>query len=277
MTKTKTNKTLKVGILGCGAIGSRMAQSFQNELKNYYELTGLFDINDFKVQELEEKLGSKKIAKKSFKDLLKSSDLIIEGISAKNTSQIIREILKAKKHVLVMSVGQLLNATDLFQLAEKNHCYLLIPSGAIAGLDAMKAAALVGVYQINLTTRKPVTAFENNPYLKEKKIDLGVIRKETLIFEGDVDTAVKHFPQSINVAATLAMAAKGREIISVKILTSPKFQGNSHEVEIVGEFGRMLTRTDNVPCLDNPKTSYLAVLSAIKILKQLGAYVKIGT
>ena len=274
MTK---NKFFKVGILGCGAIGSRIAQSFQNDLKGLYQLTGLFDIHPEKVQKLEESLGLKKIAKSSFKDLLKSSDLIVEAISARNTSQIIREILKAKKHVLVMSVGQLLNTAGLFQLAEKNECYLLVPSGAMAGLDAVKAAALAGVYQINLTTRKPPAAFEGNAYLKEKKINLSGIRKETLIFEGDVDTAVKHFPQSLNVAATLALAAKGREIISVKILTSPKFQGNSHEVEIIGEFGRLVTRTDNVPCPDNPKTSYLAVLSAVKILKQLGAHVKIGT
>ena len=273
----KKNKILKVGILGCGAIGSRIAESLKNDLKSQYELVGLFDIHEDKAKRLEEHLSLKRVVKKSYKDLLKSSDLIVEAVSAKNTPEIIREALRARKHVLVMSVGQLLNAPEIFQLAEKNECYLLVPSGAVAGLDAIKATALVGVYKIILTTRKPVAAFEGNAYLKEKKISLAGIRKETLIFEGDVDSAVKYFPQSINVAATIALAVKGREIISVRILTSPKYQSNSHEIEITGAAGTITTMTENVPCPDNPKTSYLAVLSAIKILKQLGTHVKIGT
>ena len=131
---TKTKKKFKVGIVGCGAIGSRIAKSLRNELKSCYELTGLFDINETKSEQLEQNLSLKKVVKKSFKDLIKSSDLIVEAVNAKNTSQMIREALKAKKHVLMMSVGQLLNAQELFQLAEKNQCFLFLPSGSLGSV-----------------------------------------------------------------------------------------------------------------------------------------------
>ena len=98
-----------------------------------------------------------------------------------------------------------------------------------------------------------------------------------VIFEGDVDSAVKYFPKNINVAATLALACGAKEKILVRLMTSPEYKTNSHEIEVIGDFGRMVALTDNVVCPDNPKTSYLAVLSAIQTLKQFFSGVKIGT
>ena len=96
---------------------------------------------------------------------------MIEAINAKNTRPMIREALNRKTSVLAMSVGKLLNASDLFRLAKQNQCHLLIPSGAIAGIDAIKAASLVGIDTLTLTTRKPTTGFIGNSYLKQKGID----------------------------------------------------------------------------------------------------------
>ena len=95
--------------------------------------------------------------------------------------------------------------------------------------------------------------------------------------KGDVYEALKHFPQNINVAATLALASKRSDILRIKIVTSPRYTTNSHEVEVVGDFGRLVTKTENVACPDNPKTSYLAVLSGIQTLKQYCNGILIGT
>ena len=103
------------------------------------------------------------------------------------------------------------------------------------------------------------------------------IKKETILFEGNVKEAVKCFPQNINVAATIALASGTKDKLKIRIATSPEYKVNSHEIEMVGEFGRLVTKTENVVCPDNPKTSYLAVLSAVQTLKQYFEGVKIGT
>lgn len=267
----------RIGIVGCGAIGSRMAKTIQRDLKSICRLTGLYDIDFFKVSELEKSLGLQNIKKNTLTDLIKSCDCMIEAVSADNTRAIIEEAIKAKKHVLAMSVGKLLNAKDLFELAEKNNCSLLLPSGAIAGIDAIKAASLTNIRSITLTSRKPLAGFRNNPYFLKRGLNLAKIREETVLFEGNVDKAVDLFPQNINVAATVALASQAKNKMKIRIITSPAYSRNSHEIEVLGDFGRIFTQTDNVVCPDNPKTSYLAVLSGIQTLKQFCTGILIGT
>ncbi len=275
--KPKTDRRVKIGIIGCGAIGSRIARSITKDFQRDCRLTGIYDIDQNKVDRLSQSLSLSEIAKRSMTELIRSCDCLVEAVTAKNTRSIIRQALAAKKSVLCMSVGKLLNSSDLFLLAKKNHCHLLLPSGAIAGLDAIKAASLVGIDTISLTTRKPPVGFEDNPYLKKKGIDPSKIKKKTLIFEGSVAQAVKAFPRNINVAATLTLAARASQKILVRIIVSPEYKTNSHTVELTGTFGRIVTQTDNLVCPDNPKTSYLAVLSGLQTLKQYCSGVFIGT
>lgn len=270
-------KKIRVGIVGCGAIGSRIAKSIKTELRTDFVLTGLYDVNERRANLLADQMGLKKAVQRSLADLLKHVDIIVEAVNAPKTSDIIRQALKAKKHVLSMSVGKLLNSKDLFQLATRNHCSVLLPSGAIAGIDAVKAASLGKIDRITLTTRKHPLGFIQNQHLIEQGLELAKITKETVLFEGNVDNAVKLFPQNINVAATLALASHAKSKITIRIIASPAFKTNSHEIEAVGNFGKIVTRTDNVVCPDNPKTSYLAVLSGIQTLKQFSQGLKIGT
>jgi len=274
--KPKRNK-VRIGIVGCGAIGSRIAYGIHKDFKKDCQLSGLYDIDQTTAEQLAKKLSLNKVVKRSITELIKNCDCMVEAVSAKNTRTIIRQALKAKKDVLSMSVGKLLNASDLFRLANQNKCRLLLPSGAIAGIDAIKAASLAGIDTITLTTRKPPSGFYGNLYLLEKGIDPSKIKSETVLFEGDVETATKNFPRNINVAATLALASQSRKKIIVRILTSPKYKTNSHEIDVAGPFGRIRTETNNVVCPDNPKTSYLAVLSGLQTLKQYSSGVFIGT
>ena len=270
-------RRLKIGIVGCGAIGGGIARYISKELKKDCQLTGLYDIEYGRVERLRRELSAGPIGKSSLQALLKSCDLMIEAVNANSNREIVRGALLQKRNVIAMSVGKLLNAQDLFDLARKRGCHLLIPSGAIAGIDAVKSASLARIREINLTTRKPLSGFSNNAYLARRGIDLAAIKKETVLFKGNVDSAVKFFPQNINVAATLALASRAKDKITVCIMTSPKYKNNSHEIEIIGDFGRIVTRTDNVVSPENPKTSYLAVLSGMQTLKQFCQGTGIGT
>ena len=275
MTRSKTK--IRVGILGCGAIGSRIARSIKVECDDAAVVSALFDINPSKSANLSKHLPNKNIVQKSYQQLLDHSDLVVEAVNAPDTHELIRQALMAKKDVLVMSVGKLLNGDAILKLAQKQGCRLLIPSGAIAGIDAIKAARLGKIKAVTLTTRKPVYGFTDNAYVQQRRINLSQIKKETVLFDGNVKEAVQCFPQNINVASTIALASGAKDKLRIRITTSPDFKVNSHEIEVVGEFGRLVTKTENVVCPDNPKTSYLAVLSAIVTLKQYFGQVIIGT
>ncbi len=162
-------------------------------------------------------------------------------------------------------------------MAEEKRARIFIPSGAIAGIDGLKASNCAKIKKVTLTTKKPPQAFLGNPYLLKRKVRLDNINEDTVIFEGSALLAVRVFPQNINVAATLSIAGIGADKTTVRIVASPNLTRNIHEVEIESEAGRIITRTENIAHPDNPKTSYLAVLSAIAALKQVLEPMKIGT
>jgi aspartate dehydrogenase len=275
--KAQSKSKIRVGILGCGAIGSRIAKSIKTQCSDHAVVSALFDINPAKALNLQKYIPQKNVVKKSYQELLAGSDLVIEAVNAPDTHQLVRSAILAKKDVLVMSVGKFIEGESIFKLAQKQGVRVLIPSGAIAGIDAIKAASLQRIDHVTLTTRKPIYGFADNAYVQERRINLSQIKKETVLFDGNVREAVKCFPQNINVAATIALASKAKDKMRIRIATSPEFKVNSHEIEVRGEFGRLVTKTENVVCPDNPKTSYLAVLSAVRTLKEYFQGVKIGT
>jgi aspartate dehydrogenase len=240
-------------------------------------VAALFDINPAKAVNLQKYIPQKNAVKRSYQELLASSDLVVEAVNAPDTHQLVRSAIMAKKDVLVMSVGKFIEGESILKLAQKQGVRVLIPSGAIAGIDAIKAASLQRIDSVTLTTRKPIYGFADNAYVQERRINLSQIKKETILFDGNVREAVKCFPQNINVAATIALASNAKDKLRIRIATSPLFKVNSHEIEVIGEFGRLVTKTENVVCPDNPKTSYLAVLSAVRTLKEYFQGVKIGT
>ncbi|MFP4473557.1 MAG: aspartate dehydrogenase domain-containing protein [Candidatus Omnitrophota bacterium] len=273
---TAEHKRLKIGILGCGAIGSRIAEAVVHELGDAAVVSGLYDQDGERSRALADKLHSPQAVTLTLSELIQRSDCIVEAVNTEQAPDLMRTVIDAGKHLLVMSVGRLLGARDLFDLAAQNGSRLLIPSGAIAGIDAVQAAAQIGIRKLTLTTRKPVSGFKGVTYIEEN-IDLEKITGEVVLFEGGVEKAVQAFPRNINVAATLALAATPRTPLLIRIITAPGITQNSHEIVAEGEFGRIETRTTNVVCPDNPKTSYLAALSGIQALRNFCSGIRIGT
>jgi aspartate dehydrogenase len=207
--------------------------------------------------------------------LIKRCDIIVEAASAAVSADILGRCIAKKKDVLIMSVGGLIGKKELLKKAVKSRVY--IPSGAICGIDGLKSASAGRIDSVTLTTRKPIRGLKGAPYLKEKGMDLDAIKGETVVFEGSASDAVKGFPQNVNVSAVLSLAGIGGAKTKVRIVTSPSYDKNIHEIEITGNFGRLTTRAENVPSKTNPKTSELAILSAIATLKAIASSVRIGT
>jgi len=267
---------LKVGIVGCGTIGGLIAKACVGRLNKKIELVALCDIDDKKINALNKKLKLE-LPKSGMDSLIKKSSLVIEAASGKISGQVLEKCIKHKKSCIIMSVGGLIGKESILKKAESQNVRVFVPSGALCGLDGVKSASVGKIYAAKLTTRKNPKALKGAPYIVHKKIDLNSIKGEKVIFKGNVIAAIKGFPQNVNVAASLSLAGIGPQKTEVNVVVSPRYTKNIHEVELEGEFGKLFTRTENVPSLDNPKTSRLAAFSAIATLKSVVSSLKVGT
>jgi len=271
------NKKIRIGLVGCGVIGSEIARAVDKKFNTKADLVAISDVDKDKAKQLRGRLKQRPVIS-SINGVIKKSDLIIEAASPKASSDLARKAISKKKDIMIMSSGGIVNNyASLFNLARRTGSNIYLPSGAICGLDGIKAAFFGGISMVELTTRKPPAGLKGAPYLVKKGIAVNRIKEETVIFKGSAKQAIKAFPKNINVSCVLSMAGIGPKKTKVKIITSPKYKRNSHEISIEGEFGRLTTRAENVPSPNNPKTSYLAVLSAIATLKQILDPVRIGT
>jgi len=257
---------IKVGIVGMGVIGTHIAKAISNGIPRV-ALAGVSvrtgtTAGNFPAFPLDE--------------LIQRSDLIVEAATQAALKEFGPAVLSAGKHLMVLSVGGLVGVLDEWaRLAEKRRCRILVPSGAIAGLDGVKGAREGAITSVTMETRKPPRALAGAPYIAEQRIDLDTIRGETLIFEGPATQAVSAFPANVNVVAALSLAGLGPERTRIKLFAVPGQEVNQHRITIEGEFGRLRIEVENVPS-DNPRTGKLSYLSAIAMLRELGASVQVG-
>jgi aspartate dehydrogenase len=238
-----------VGLIGAGAIGTVLAEAIARKLVICDELI-VYDIDAAKSAKLKQSLRFPVTVAASFEELLQRKPrVIIEAASQQAVKAYVPQIAAEGIELIVMSTGALL---DLNVNMSKVH----VPSGAIGGLDAVASAALAGVDEVILTSRKDPKAFEMDN--KEAK----------LIYEGTAEEAAKRFPREMNVAATLALTVKPTKV-KVQVLSDPAVQRNTHEIQVKWRFGEMFLRFANDPHPDNPHTSALAAWSAIKLLQKL--------
>lgn len=243
-------------------------------------MSALCDSSESKVLELAASLKRRSPAYMKIEELLHSVDLVIESASQNAVRIFVPRALEAGCDVMILSVGALADEElrkKLFRLAQQNNCKLYFPSGAVVGIDGINSASAAEISSVTLTTRKPPSGLAGAPYVVCKGIELEKIEKETLLFEGSASEAVKAFPANVNVAATISLAGIGFERTKVRVIADPALSRNVHEITVEGEFGKFFTRVENLPSPENPKTSYLAALSAISTLKKILNPVKIGT
>jgi aspartate dehydrogenase len=213
----------------------------------------------------------------TIEEAVKKADLIVECSEKQAVYEIASKTLNSGKDIMLMSTSGLVEHMELLELAREKNCCIYLPSGAIAGLDGVKSAAVGKIESVTLTTTKNPKALASAPYVIEKKINIEEIKSKTVIFDGMAKEAVKGFPANINVCVALSLAGIGLDKTKVKIIADPAVHVNIHEIEVKGDVGRIYTRVENIPSPVNPKTSFLAALSAIATFKRIIDPVKIGT
>jgi aspartate dehydrogenase len=270
----------RIGLLGCGAIGTEIATAIDSG-KIPATLTHVFDFSKDKSQSLVAKLKNKPVITENVSLLAAAStDIIVEAASQDAVRDNALSILQNRKDLMIMSVGALLDESILEIIVEgckdfKRSIYL--PSGAILGLDGIRSVK-DELESITLVTTKSPRSLKGAKFFETSKIDIETIKEPTTIFEGTAQDAVKLFPANINVAALLSLAGLGSLKTKVKIVADPSTDKNTHEILAQGKFGKFSIRVENVPSTNNPKTSKLAILSAIECLRAVCQDdVRIGT
>lgn len=268
-------KKLKISIIGCGAIGTEICKAIDS-LKEV-ELVCIVDKDKKKINKLLKFLKNSKPKIGDINTAVEKADLIVECAVKEVVYTIATKAIAKGKDIMIMSSGGLVEHLELLDLARKKNSCIYLPSGAVAGLDGLKSAIAGKVDKVTLITRKPLNALIGAPYLSEHNIDLSKIKKEKVVFSGTAREAINGFPANVNVSVALSLAGLGLDKTYVKIIADPNIKINIHEIEIEGEFGKIKTKTENVQSPINPRTSFLAALSAVATFKRIIDPVKIGT
>lgn len=240
---------MTVGLIGCGAIGTVLAEAIERRLVLCDELV-VYDFDVAKAEKLKGSLNFPVKIVQSVDELIAfKPKVVVEAASQQAVKEYVPRIISEGIELIVMSTGALLGLdVDLSRVH--------VPSGAIGGLDALSSAALAGVDEVVLTTRKNPKAFGT-----DNKI-------EKIIFEGYAEEAARLFPREMNVAATLALTVKPAKV-KVRVISDPSVKRNTHEINVKWNFGEMFLRFANDPHPENPHTSALAAWSAIKLLQSI--------
>ncbi len=245
----------KVGIAGVGALGSLVAKSFPLE---GYALQAVSDLGTPDVN----------VPNVGFADLAAQCDVIVECLPPAAVPDLAREVLSRGKTLVMISSCALVLYPELEELSAKHQGRIIVPSGALAGLDGVAGMKENGITESRIISTKPPKGFKNAPYIIEKSINIDQIMQKTMIFEGNVLEAAKAFPANVNVAASLALAGLGPTKTRVEVWADPQARGNAHEIIVTGAGSVIKSRIENVPDPTNPKSSQQAGYSIIAALKR---------
>ena len=255
---------MRILLVGCGALGSAIARGI---VAMPGARLAVMDVDEARARALAQETGAHR------PDLLDHAlaecDLVVEAASQEALRDLAPRALGRGLPLVALSVGAL--ADDVFlaeatQLALAHGGRLLVPSGAVAALDAVRAAAEAGLDEVLLVTAKPPAGF-----------GLTDVHEPRVLYEGSAREAVRKFPKNVNVAAALSLAGIGFDRTRVRIVADPALTRNTHTVSARGKFGALECRVENEASPENPASSYLASLAALALVRRFLAPVQVGT
>jgi aspartate dehydrogenase len=204
------------------------------------------------------------------------ADLAIECAPAAALERICRPMLEAGKSVMVLSAGALLQRLELMELAKARGGQIIVPTGALLGLDAVAAAAEGNIHSVRMTTRKPPNGLAGAPYLEANSISVEGLTEAKRVFSGTAREAAAGFPANVNVAAALGLAGIGVDRTTMEIWADPGVERNCHSIEVDADSARFTLTIENIPS-ENPRTGKITALSVLAALRKLHAPLRIGT
>ncbi len=265
---------LTVGIAGLGAIGLDLARRLD---------AGVDGLKLVAIATRDHDKARANLAgfttKPDITDLagLANASIVVEAAPAAIFDQIAIPAIEAGRIFVPSSVGQLLTRAALIERARATGARIIAPTGALLGLDAVRACCEGQVTSVTIETRKAPRGLVGAPYLERNSIDVMAITTPTIIFEGNALDAAAGFPANVNVAAALALAGIGPMRTQVRIWCDPGVDRNIHTIHVEADAARLSMTVENVPSEANPRTGKLTALSVLACLRGLVSTLKIGS
>lgn len=267
--------TKNIAVIGCGAIGYEIAKSIDDRNIPNCRVCVLFDTEREQLDRLENDLTNKPDALfDRFDDFITSDifskiDFVVEAASIEAARRYSIKLLQEGKDMMIMSTGSFSDSTfsnEILNLIHNGGRRVYLPSGAIGGADILRAVKGY-IDEVILTTTKSVKSIRGAPFFLKRGQNADSIIDKTTIFEGSAEEAIKEFPSNVNVSALVSLAGIGFQNTRVRVVVDPLIETNQHEIAVKWKYGEFYIKINNRPSPSNPKTSYLAVLSAIECLR----------
>lgn len=273
--RSSSRSVLRVGIGGLGAIGAVVARALDAGIAGL-ELAAVSARDITNTQQRANELTTKpRVVPLS--ELAELADVVVECAPAAVYDEIARPAVERGRTLVTISSGALLARADLIERAKQTGAHIVVPSGGILGLDAIKAVADDPIASVMLVTRKPPESLAGAPYLLEHGICVENLRAPLRVFQGNARQAVSAFPANANVAATVSLAGIGAERTTVEIWADPGVHQNIQEVHVRSSAADFDIRLATYPLADNPRTGSLTPKSVIATLRGLTSCFAIGT
>jgi len=265
---------LRVAIAGLGAIGLSVAQALDEGIAGCrLAAVAARDIGGARQRVA----GFRRpVPVVGIAELEPMADLVIECAPAELFAEIAEPFLAHGKVVLALSAGAILSNEGLIETARRHGGQIIVPTGALIGLDAVTAAAVGEIRAVRMVTRKPVAGLIGAPYLVANGIEIAGIREPMRVFRGSAREAAIGFPANLNVAVALSLAGIGPDRTVLEIWADPTLSRNTHRIEVDSDAASFSMSIENVPS-DNPKTGRITAQSVIAYLRKLHAPVRVGT
>jgi aspartate dehydrogenase len=265
----------RVAIAGFGAIGRVVAETLDNGIDGL----ALSAVAARDAARAERAMAGfrRPVPVRPLARLGDDAEIVVECAPAAIIRDIAEPALAMGRTLVVLSCGALLDNFDLVELARQHGGRILVPTGALLGLDAVQAAAQGTIERVHMTTRKPPNGLDGAPYLVARGVTVLGIAVPQCVFTGSAREAARGFPANVNVAAALALAGIGPDRTTVEIWADPGLTRNTHRIEVEADSVRLLMQIENVPSLENPKTGRITPLSVIALLRKLASPLAIGT
>jgi aspartate dehydrogenase len=269
-------KTTRVAIAGLGAVGKRIARSLDQGIPGC-TLTAVASRDAKRADEFLGQL-SQPVKWVPLGELVEHADMVIECVPpALLMSSLVEPVLRAGKKLVVLSVGALLDHMERCEeLCRTGGGQILVPTGALLGLDALCAAAEGRIDSVRMVSRKPPIGFAGAPLIVEKKIDLASLKEPLKLYEGTTRQVAKDFPSNLNVAVALSLAGIGVDRTFIEVWADPGVERNTHRIDVESDAASFSMTIRNVPS-ENPKTGLITAQSVTAMLRKMNAPLRVGT
>jgi aspartate dehydrogenase len=265
---------LKVGLAGLGAVGLEVARRIEAGIPGLM-LAAVAVRDKEKAKRNLPQIGDR-IPIIAAEELVESCDLVVECLPPPLFRMIASSVIERGKLFMPLSVGQLLENWDFVARAKETGARILVPTGALIGLDAVRAASEGTIHSVTMVTRKPPNGLEGAPYLIERGISLKGINTARKVFDGTARDGARGFPANVNVAAALSLAGIGPDKTKLEIWADPAIDRNTHRIEVDSDTARFSMTIEGIPSA-NPRTGRIVPLSTVAALRALVTELKVGT